>query len=485
MSFKGVAYAAPPVGALRWRPPQPAPSIVGVQSATQFGNVCISATPVSPDTSDETYQQSEDCLTLNVWTPEISSSAAKPVMVWIHGGGFEFGSSADPTYDGSLLATHDVVVVSMNYRLGVFGFLASPQLDAESGSSGAWGFEDQIAALQWVHRNIRQFGGDPSRITIFGESAGSHSVGILLASPKARGLFKGAILESGAFWDTDHGSIDSHAEALAKGTTLAAMFPGQDLRTVPAAAINAATPYNDLSDPAITNFAPSIDGQVLTAAPGSLFVRGKEADVPVLGGWNASEFSAFPAQALLAAPAQVFYEGAARYFGQNAIPTLMTLYPEQDATNAEASSLLLDGDLMIAQQTWSGLSLHARKHPVYAYHFTYTSPLSPIAGHTDEVPFVFGTMTSSTVPGISVSPDDLRISQTMMSYWTNFAHNGNPNGPGLPNWPLYQGSEPAVMLLDADPAATLNPDLQRFQFIESYRKAGTLPHAWRTIGNGY
>ncbi len=485
VSFKGIAYATPPVGALRWKPPQAAPAFSGVKSATQFGNVCISSDPASPDPSDSTYPQSEDCLTLNVWTPAPNIAAGLPVMVWIHGGGFQFSSSANPTYDGSLLATQNVVVVSMNYRLGVFGFLATPQLDGESGSSGAWGLQDQIAALKWVRSNIKQFGGDPSRVTIFGESAGAHSVGILLASPAARGTFNGAIIESGAYWDTDHGSIDSHPEALAKGAALAAKFPGQDLRTIPATVLNAATPYNNLSDPSVTNFAPSIDGQVLKSAPGSVFVQGKEINVPVLGGWNAAEYSAFPAQALLATPASAFYAAAATYFGQEALPTFMSLYPAENVATAEPSSLLLDGDMMIAEQTWSALSLHAQNHPAYAYHFTYTSPFSPIAGHTDEVPFVFGTMTSATDPSAPVSPADLQISRTMMSYWTNFARSGNPNGPGLPAWPAFQGGGSEVMILSNDPAAAPNPDFLRFQFIDGYRHKGVLPLAWRPLGNGY
>jgi len=199
-SFKGVPYAAPPVGPLRWRAPQPAPQHDRVLATMAYGNACVAAfrTQGAPAPSPP---QSEDCLTLNVWTPALpvrASDTPKPVMLWIHGGGFEFGSSASATYDGSVLAAQGVVVVSINYRLGVFGFLATPQLDGESATSGMWGLLDQIAALQWVQQNIANFGGDPNRVTVFGESAGAHAVGMLLASPKTRGLINGARLLSGS-----------------------------------------------------------------------------------------------------------------------------------------------------------------------------------------------------------------------------------------------------------------------------------------------
>ncbi len=485
-AFEGIRYAAPPVGDLRWKAPQPAPAIAGVETATAFGNVCISADPVSPDTSDETQPQSEDCLTLNVWSPSVSATAAKPVMVWIHGGGFQFGSSADPTYNGALLATKDVVVVSMNYRLGVFGFFATDSLDAEAGTSGAYGFLDQIAALKWVKANIRQFGGDPDRVTIFGESAGAHSVGILLASPLAKGLFSSAIIESGAFWDTDQGSIFSHAEALALGAQLGAKFPGQDLRSVPAEILNLATPYNNVTNAQINNFSPSIDGQVLTEAPGAVFQRAEELSVPLLGGWNEAEYVPFIPLAFLATPSSLFYAQAANLFGQRCMATFMDLYPEAGPATAEPSALQLDGDLVIAQQTWAALELHARRNKVFAYKFTYTSPTSPIAGHTDEVPFVFGTMHDASAPSVpGLTAGDLAISNTMMSYWANFAHTGDPNGPGLPEWPVYKNAASNIMLLSPSTGAAANPDVARFQFIESYRSRGVLPAPWRKLGVGY
>ncbi len=281
-SFKGIPYAAPPVGPLRWRAPQPVPRRAEALSATAFGNSCV-ATPTPPGMPQfvrpPPTPQGEDCLTLNVWTaalPVRSGDAPKPVMVWIYGGGFQFGSSAEPRYDGSTLAAQGVVVVSMNYRVGALGFLATPQLDGESGASGMWGLLDQIAALQWVRQNIAKFGGDPSRVTVFGESAGAHAVGLLLASPKARGLVHGAILQSGAFWETQHGSITTHEEQLSKGADFVASFPpGTDLRSVDAATVAQHAPWDYAHDPTVKvpggslAFGPSLDGDG-RVGPGSL-----------------------------------------------------------------------------------------------------------------------------------------------------------------------------------------------------------------------
>jgi len=485
-AFKGMPYAAPPVGAFRWRPPQPVHPASGVQSATQFGNACLAAPGPDPNPNDAKIPQSEDCLTANVWTPSTRTSASKPVMVWIHGGGFEFGSSALPTYDGSLLAAQGVVVVSLNYRLGVFGFLGAPQFDAESGSSGAWGLQDQQAALRWVQSNITQFGGDPRNVTLFGESAGAHSVGMLMTSPHSPGLFSRAIMESGATWDTEHGSIDTHQEALAKGNQFVTKFAGQDMRSVPADVINAAAPWDYTSDPTITAFTPSIDGDVLTDSPMNVFANGKQMDIPILGGWNGAEWFPFEARAIPAAPPQVFYDAAGKLFGQQCLPQFQSLYPPSDATNAEASSLQLDGDMGIAQQTWEALHRQSNVNNSYAYRFTYTSPYSPVPIHTAEVPFVFGTLTRQPLgPTATPAAADRQLSATMMAYWTNFARKGNPNGPGLPNWPTIGQAGSRVLQLDANPATAVNPDLGRFQFIEKYRQNGRFPDEWRALGSPY
>lgn len=487
-AFKGIPYAAPPTGALRWRPPQPAPHWDGVRATTNFGSACLAA-PVPGPAPAAGPPQSEDCLTVNVWTPAPYDGAAKPVMVWLHGGGFQFGSSASPTYDGSHLAGRDVVVVSLNYRLGVLGFLASPELDQESGSSGAYGLQDQLAALRWVRENIAKFGGDPTRVTLFGESAGAHAVGLLLASQKSRGLVSSAIAESGAFWDTARGSLLTHQEALAKGRAFFDRFAGQDIRAVAADQINSAGAWDYVSDPEIQAFAPSVDGQVLRASPADVFARGEQLNVPLLGGWNEAEYFVFLPFALPYATPDVFDAAARQLFGDRCLPLFKALYPASSPDQARASSFLLDGDLTIAEQTWEMLSLPHRPESanVYAYKFSYTSPYSPIASHTAEVSFVFGNLTPQRFApqSTAATEDDRKISDLIMGYWTNFARQGNPNGTGLPFWPVYKESRSLVMQLNANSAAGPNTDVDRFRFIASYRKHGRFPAAWRTLGAGF
>lgn len=509
VSFKGVPYAAPPVGPLRWRSPQPVKALPGIRPAVSFGNACLAAPgPFANLPNTATVPQSEDCLNLNVWTQSLppgtsstarqgntravagtapaASAAPRPVMVWLHGGGFQFGTSADPTYDGSQLASRGVVVVSLNYRLGVFGFLASSGLDAESGPSGDWGLQDQLAGLRWVQQNIARFGGDPSQVTLFGESAGAHAVGMLMSSPKAKGLFSRAIIESGALWDTEHGSIATHAEALARGNQFLSQFAGQDPRSIPADVINARAPWDGVSDPTITAFGPSVDGSVLTDSPGDVFRKKEQLHIPILGGWNGAEYFIFAGRAIPAAPPQVFYSAASNLFGPACLPQFKSLYPQTDATNAQASSFQLDGDMGIAEQTWETLMRQSAVGPSYAYHFTYTSAYSPIPIHTAEVPFVFGTLTKELVaPTATPQAGDKRLSAMMMSYWTNFAKRGNPNGAGLPTWPMIGADGSHVLTLDNDPRATSNPDLARFRFLARYRQNGRLPQQWRALGSPY
>jgi para-nitrobenzyl esterase len=486
LSFKGVPYAAPPVGPLRWRSPQPFKALPGIRPAVSFGNACLAAPgPFANLPNTATVPQSEDCLNLNVWRPA-ASGAPRPVMVWLHGGGFQFGASADPTYDGSVLTSRGVVVVSLNYRLGVFGFLASSGLDAESGASGDWGLQDQLAGLRWVKQNIARFGGDPSQVTLFGESAGAHAVGLLMSSPKAKGLFSRAIIESGALWDTEHGSIATHAEALARGNQFVSQFAGQDPRSIPADVINARAPWDGVSDPTLTAFGPSVDGGVLTDSPGNVFRKKQQLHIPILGGWNGAEYFIFAGRSIPAAPPEVFYSAASNLFGPACLPEFKTLYPQTDATNAQAASFQLNGDMGISEQTWETLKSQAAVGPSYAYHFTYTSPYSPMPIHTAEVPFVFGTLTRELVaPTATPSDGDKRYSAMMMSYWTNFAKRGNPNGAGLPTWPTIGADGSHVLTLDNDPRATSNPDLARFKFLARYRQNGRLPQQWRALGSPY
>ena len=485
-AFKGIPYAAPPVGELRWRNPQPAPRWDGVHQAARFGSACWQA-PVPGRSPAASPPQSEDCLTLNVWTPAANGRAGRPVMVWLHGGGFQFGSSAQPVYDGARLAARGVVVVSLNYRLGAFGFLAHPALDREAPGSGAFGLQDQLAALRWVERNIGEFGGDAGNVTLFGESAGAHSVGILLASPLARGLFDKAIVQSGAFWDSEHGSIISHETALQQGLALSARAEAPtaaDLRAIPADRLNTLTAYDFVSDPALTAFAPSIDGRLLRESPATALRRGRLRNIPLLGGWNDAEFALFTSRALPHATAKEFNAAAAKLFGADRMAEFTMLYPSHTPQELAASSNTLIGDLVISEQTWRLLGLHAQAHDArtFAYQFSYTSPYSPIAAHTADLPFVFGTLTPQTfAPTASAaSANDRHLSDVMMSYWTNFATHGDPNGPGLPFWPAYAGSGSTVMRLQANPAAGAETGTDRLRFIASFQRDGRFPEAWRT-----
>lgn len=483
-AFKGIPYAAPPVGALRWQRPQPAARWIGVRQATEFGSPCW-ATPLGPPAAGAP-QPSEDCLTLNVWTPSGAVARPRAVMVWIHGGGFVFGTSRDPTFDGTNLASHDVVVVSMNYRLGAFGFLAHPALDAQAGTSGNYGLEDQVAALRWVRRNIAAFGGDPGNVTVFGESAGAHAVGILMAAPSARHLFQKGIIESGALWDSEHGSLSTHPQALAEGVALASKLGARtaaELRAVPANALNAAAVWNVATDPGLTAFTPSIDGQFLRQSPGRAFVEGTQPKIPLLGGWNDREdVPIFDARDLPHATPQQFEAGESALFGAGWASLFRYLYPSSNEAQTTASADQLSGDQVIAQQTWEMLARQwiTSRSPVYVYQFSYSSPYSPIPAHGADPAFVFGNLTPQD-SGTAPDDADRMFSDLVMSYWTNFAKHGNPNSAGLPKWPAYEGPGSTVMRLDAESAAGPEYGTLRFGFIAAYRRDGRLPDYWRSV----
>ncbi|PKK48229.1 hypothetical protein CI102_7858 [Trichoderma harzianum] len=372
LEFLGIPFAAPPVGSLRWKPPQPLRSLNGAQqNATAFGLSCYSAV-LDPDLADPA-EQGEDCLTVNIWTTAKDTTEKRAVMVWIYGGGFEFGASNRPLYYGTKLALDGVVLVSFNYRLGVLGFLALSELDDEGSGSTNFGLQDQLAALRWVRYNISQFGGDPDNVTIFGESAGGHSVGLLLASPLSTGLFHKGILESGAYWESDHGSLTTFSEARQRGLALQQKLNASsiaELRSLPAEQVNNAALWDLSTDPGSTVFAPSIDHYVVPTAPSVVFDNRDEQPVPVLAGFNAREEDFFLAHSLPHETSEDYISSA------------------NDSANA------LAGDLVIRQQTWEALDRHVLVggQKGYGYYFTYSSPYSPLAMHTAEMNYVFGNM---------------------------------------------------------------------------------------------
>ena len=488
LAFKGIPYAAAPLGNLRWRSPQHVQPWSGVRDATNFGARCQGSPLPGPVPAGNV--QKEDCLTLNVWTPALVDEEKRPVMVWIHGGGFQTGvpTPADPTTSGALLAAKGVVVVSLNYRLGVFGFLAHPTLDSEGTPSGNFGLQDQMAALKWVRANIGRFGGDPGNITVFGQSAGASSVGVLMTSPLAKGLFDKAIGESAGFVEGEHGSITTQAEARARGQALATQLTGGDiaaLRAVSANDLVAATPWTG-ADPVTSAFSPSIDGYVITDTPAHILELSLQNDVPLIAGRNGAEGVIFVGGALPHATAGEFKTAATAQFGTDRIAEFLTLYPASTDAEALASAQTLIGDMRVNAQSREWLQLQRRtgRSPVWGYQFNYHSAYSPLPVHSAEVGFVFGTLPPTRLaPTTLAGARDREVSSQLMSYWVNFAHSGNPNGTGLPAWPAYdvQGSQ-VLKVTDTTTSAAPEQDTARLQFIRSFRVNGRLPAGWRQTG---
>lgn len=479
VAFKGVPYAAPPVGHLRWHAPLAPLKWDGVRDASTFGASCLSAWSGDREPG---LRRSEDCLTLNVWTGAKAATERRPVMVWLHGGGFQFGTGASAQFEGTPLARKGVVLVTLNYRVGVFGFLAHPALDRE-GPSGDYGLQDQLAALRWVKQNIANFGGDPGNVTLFGESAGAHAIGILMASPSSKGLFHKAIGQSGAFWDGPNGPLENRADAHARGTAFVQRLGGESieaLRGLSAEKLNAAAMWDFSSNPAETAFSPNIDGYVVPQAPPATFAQGKQMRIPLLAGWVADEGYPFDALGLPHRNATEFRNAAQAVFGKKRRAEFLRLYPAATNDQANVSANALTGDFVIGEQTWQWLEWQRlTKQPVYGYKFTYTSPYTPIAGHITDVPFVFGTLTPQFIlrSRTPAAPADRAMSEQVMAYWVNFATNGNPNGPGLPQWPAYDARG---MLQELGPTIKprANDQARRFRFLSSFRRGGLLPEKW-------
>jgi para-nitrobenzyl esterase len=483
--FKGIPFAAPPVGSLRWHAPIEPQAWREPRDASQYGSRCLSARSGDPEPGPP---HAEDCLSLNIWTAATQATERRPVMVWVHGGGFQFGSSANGSTDGARLAAKGVVVVSFNYRLGVLGFLAHADLDRE-GPSGDYGLQDQLAALRWVKANIAKFGGNPNNVTLFGESAGAHAVGILMASPLSKGLFQKAIGESGAWWDGANGPMESYSEAHSRGATFVkrmGVASIAELRSKDASEVNAAALWNFTMDPMVTTFSPNVDRHVIPDLPPVRFTRGEQMRIPLLAGWNGTEDFPFHAFDLPHATAQQFRDSAARWFGSENLTDFLKLYPADSDQEAEASANALDADLVIAEQVGQWLTLQQKiGQPVYGYNFTYTSRYVPVASHLTELPFVFGTLTPQFIVGSRSPPaeTDRRLSDMMMSYWINFAWinfatSNDPNGPGLPAWPRF-GANGIVLNFATEIAPIANPQETKFRFLARFRKNGVLPASWR------
>ena len=476
IAYKGVPFAQPPVDELRWRPPQPVGRWKKILFAHDFGAHCLQ----SGSYADMVFHDSgpsEDCLTLNVWAPYEAKpdrkSAGLPVMVWIYGGGFQSGGTSENRQDGEFLAHRGVIVVSMNYRLGIFGFMALPELSGESANhtSGNYGLMDQAAAIAWVRRNIAVFGGDPANITVFGQSAGSMSVSALMASPILNGAFEKAIGESGAEFPGPGRNLPPREQAEQVYSAWADRSFGSSklfyLRQLPAdellkAAMARTAPY----------FGPIVDGYFLPDTLPHIYADGKQAHIPLLAGWVANECNPdFPAP-----PPDTFIAQARARFGADA-PKFFAFYQTNTTEEALQSANDFAGDQFIAFSTWSWLEAQTKagNPPVYRYFFDLPSPgdrnhpASLGAFHSDDIEYVFGTLDSR--PGITVRPEDRALSDLIQRYWTNFAKTGNPSGDGtsVPRWPAYNaGDNYQVMHLDATPVA--QPDLlrPRYLFLEGH-----------------
>ncbi|HEY4299914.1 MAG TPA: carboxylesterase family protein [Candidatus Didemnitutus sp.] len=468
-TFKGVPYAAPPVGPLRWKPPQPVVPWAGVREASKYGPRAMQKHKWD-DMIFHDAGPSEDCLYLNLWIPN-HAKGPLPVMFWIHGGGFVAGSSSEARQDGGNLCKEGVLVVSLNYRMGIFGLLAHPELAAESDqqASGNYGLMDQVAALRWVQRNIAAFGGDPGNVTIFGESAGSWSVSALVASAQARGLFRRAIGESGAMLDFGH-PLPTLREAENKTLQWAQKTLGTtklaDLRAMSGQKLLDAS-WDKLSD----IFDVCVDGDFLTEDPLVTYRAGRQNRVDLLAGWNRDEGNAQSVFGDLP-PTLANYPAAARAkFGARADDFLRSYAATTDA-EARRAAADYGGDDFIAGGTWRWIDLQRQAGlKTYRYQFDQPLPLAPdakpgtalVVPHASDIEFVFHVLSSRHLPW---SDADRHVSDMMASYWSNFAKNGDPNGPDLPAWPRYdEANGLPVMHLSAHPSVTHDDNRTHYEFL--------------------
>jgi len=461
-AFLGLPYAAPPVGDLRWKAPEPPAKWKGDRDATKFAAHCAQ-NAVFADMIFQDAGASEDCLYLNVYAPADATDKSKlPVMFWIHGGGYAGGGSDEPRHNGYFLPLKGVVLVTINYRLGVFGFLATSDLAKEAnGAAGNYGLMDMVAGLQWVKTNIGKFGGDADNVTIFGESAGSFAVSTLMASPMAKGLFAKAIGESGgAFSDLlVSASLDVREKEDDKWVDGLGVKSLAELRALPTEKVLEAAKARR------SGFSQDVDGKFLTEPVPDTYAAGKQSHVPLIAGWNRDEGS-FLGNGMTAEK----WKGMAAGMFKDRADEFLKLYPGPTDEQAVDSAGAYGGDSFIAFSTWKWLEANRKTSdvPEYRYHFELRATPSKFhpgtfAFHSDDIEYVFGTL--DTRPGFTPSPDDRKLSDEMMSYWTNFARTGDPNGPGLPNWPKYDAATDSLIHLDT--TITAGPDAlrPRYEFL--------------------
>jgi para-nitrobenzyl esterase len=484
-AYLGIPYAADAGGANRWKAPQPAPKWNGVKAATEFGLPCIQ--PKVFGDIDFGERISEDCLSLNVWTDATSPTAKLPVMVWIHGGGFVAGGSSEARQDGSRLAAKGVVVVSMNYRLGLMGFFAHPELSKEAPykASGNYGFLDQIAALQWVQKNVAAFGGDPGNVTIFGESAGSFAVSMLMASPLAKGLFHKAIGESGAGFPAGPqpplGGA-SLASAEAEGQKFGASLNAPTLE-----ALRAKTIKELLGTPPF-RFSPIVDGYAMPTPVAEVFAKGQQHKVPLLAGWNEDEIRSSVTLRPGKPTAESHKADITKRFGASADAFLKAYAAATDADAVDAAAALAS-DAFISYGTWKWLEVHRATsgQKVYRYRFDRDIPIEAGrmqngaavtakdigARHAGEIEYVFGQL--DTVKDVTWAPEDRTLSNAIMEFWSSFAKTGTPKAAGQPAWPAFDKPGAGVMLLGDTIRVAPEAHRDRYEAFDAYVKSAAAP----------
>ena len=492
-SFKGIPFAQPPVGELRWKEPQPVKNWAGILKADHFGNNPMQK-PVFGDMGFRSAGMNEDCLYLNVWTPARSAKEKLPVLVYFYGGGFVAGDGSEARYDGEAMAKKGVVTLTVNYRLGVFGFMAHPELTKESAhhSSGNYGLLDQHAALLWVQKNIAAFGGDPARVTIAGESAGSISVSAQMASPLSKDLIAGAIGESGAMIKPTLAAIP-----LEKGESNGIAFAGKvkaktlkELRAIPATVL-----LDSASKPGAFSTAATVDGYFLPEDPAAIFAGGKQAKVPLLAGWNSTEV---PYQAIMwqEEPTVANYKNKIKQLYGDRAEEALKLYPGNTDAEVLQSATDLASDRFIVYSTWKWIDLQSKTggKPVYSYIFAKSKPpmteamknMQPgLAGgvkktdgqqpvkttpaldgapHAFEIEYAMGNLATNKM--YAWTPDDYKVSELMLSYFANFVKTANPNGDGLPQWDAVLPEQAIYMYINVNSGQKTELNRVRYQFLD-------------------
>ncbi|MEN9950464.1 MAG: hypothetical protein RLY85_1216 [Bacteroidota bacterium] len=430
ISFKGIPFAQPPVGDLRWKAPQPASNWQGIRTAKQFGPKAMQ-TNIFGDMVFRSNGTSEDCLYLNVWIPTKKGKGKLPVLVYYYGGGFVAGDGSEPRYDGTSMASKGMIAVTVNYRLGLFGFLAHLELSGETSykGSGNYGLMDQALALQWVYDNIAAFGGDPEKITIAGESAGSISVSALMASPLSKNLIAGAIGESGSIM----GALPAMplAEVEKNGKTFEAAVGAKslaDLRAMPAdSLLSKAMQFGPF------RFNRTIDGYFFPKDPMAIFANKEQSQAPLLLGWNSEESGARAVMGNDKMTVENFHKNVRKLYGNDASAILAVYNPVNDEL-VESTARALAGDRFISYSTWKWANMHKQSNqPIYRYHYERPRPGGGKgAPHSAEIEYAMGNLDGNKV--FAWTADDYAVSKVMQAYFVNFIKTGNPNGKGLPRW---------------------------------------------------